>query len=339
MTWIVVTLGLLLSFVLSGIETAWLAVSRVRLRHHAKEAPRWSRAGALADLYFRDRDRFLNAVLIANGAASIAVFAAITRRLVDPAVFGTAGYGITFAVTLPVYLFLGEFLPKSISKRFPFRFLVSSWPVVAAVRWTVLPLVRIASRMLRWLRLADDRPGPRDGGGTERHAALLEDREEFKTLAGIIERDGNLGSDERRMIANIVDFHDVRASDVMIPIGRVTAVPVDMPVASLLALARETGLDQFPVLSRTGDLIGLVDVLEILRSRRSEREGRAFRFLRKLVRVSPDDLALDIVRRLRRTGIQLAGVYDPSGRPLGIASSEDLVARMIVRPSDGARPA
>lgn len=87
MIWIVVSLALVLSFLLSGLETAVLGVSRVRLRHHAKEND--PTAVRLEKLFSR-RNRLLAAVLFANNSINLLVFALLTQILV--AHLGARGY-------------------------------------------------------------------------------------------------------------------------------------------------------------------------------------------------------------------------------------------------------
>ena len=117
----------------------------------------------------------------------------------------------------------------------------------------------------------------------------------------------------------------------MLPLSRVTAVPLEMPISSVLNLARETNFSQFPVISPKGDLIGLVDVLELLTAEASE--GVVRNYLRKLIHTLPTDHAIDVMRHLRRAGLRVAAVHNDKGRPLGIVSVDDMIP-CLLEPSD-----
>ena len=114
-------------------------------------------------------------------------------------------------------------------------------------------------------------------------------REEFRALTEVFEREGTLEPNETLMIRNVLDFRKVKVDQVMIPLSKVTAVPREMPLSVVLSLARQTEFDQFPVIGPNGDLIGIVDVLELLRDRASLGTVELYR--RNLVRAQPDEPA------------------------------------------------
>ena len=43
----------------------------------------------------------------------------------------------------------------------------------------------------------------------------------------------------------------------MIPLSRVTAIPLDMPASQIVAIAREADYDQLPVMSKRSILFGM----------------------------------------------------------------------------------
>ena len=97
MSWIILLLiSLALSFALSGLESAVLAVSRVRVRHAASAGDR--RAARLLPLV-EDRDALLGAITVANHVTNLAAFLIIAWKLAR--VSGAWGYLVAFAVALP----------------------------------------------------------------------------------------------------------------------------------------------------------------------------------------------------------------------------------------------
>jgi CBS domain containing-hemolysin-like protein len=152
-------------------------------------------------------------------------------------------------------------------------------------------------------------------------------REEFRALTDVFEREGTLDPAETQLIHNVLDFHKVQVRDVMIPLSRVTAVPLDMPLPSVIDLARQTEIDQFPLIDPGGDLVGIINVMELLRDQ--ARRGTADRYRRALIESTPTEAAIAAIKRLRRSGQQLAAVYDEKRRPIGIVSAHDAVERMV----------
>jgi putative hemolysin len=312
MIWIIVALALLLSFQLSGLESSILAVSRVRLRHQSKEN---DPAAIRLEQLFVHRDRLLSSVLLANNSVNLLVFAFLTQSLVEN--LGAWGYVAAIAISLPVYVLLLELVPKALFKRFPYRSLSALLPLLNVAYYGLLPLMKLDVLIPEKWRQA---PNPPD----------KEKRQEFKTLTDIIEREGALTKDEKDLIQNVIDFDEVTAEQAMIPLSKVTAIPLEMPISAVIELTRETRLEQFPVISPEGNLVGLINTFEILRDKNPR--GTVLRHLRRLVRTYPSEKATTIIQRLRRGGIQLAAVCNSQGRPLGIVSAEDLVHQMLHRP-------
>ncbi|OYW29601.1 MAG: hypothetical protein B7Z47_04605 [Chthoniobacter sp. 12-60-6] len=71
MTWLLFILCLALSFMLSGLESAVMAVSRVRVRHAASGGDR--RARSLLPL-IEDRDALIGCITVANHLTNLAAF-------------------------------------------------------------------------------------------------------------------------------------------------------------------------------------------------------------------------------------------------------------------------
>ncbi len=325
MIWVTLAICLLLSFVLSGIESAILSVSLVRVRHSAGEnAPRFgSRWLASA---FRHRERLLSSVLLLNDVATLLAFAIVTRELV--ANFSTTGYLIAFAISLPVYLFIFELVPKSLFERFPYRLLRLFVPFLWCVECSIGRILALASFLPRSL---NHRERPDEDVEEEADALPLPaetvGRQEFRSLTDMIARQGLIGPSETRLIGNILDFPRIEVSQVMIPLDRVTTVPLDLVVKRVLELSRDHRVDQFPVIGSDGSIAGLVNVFELLRH--PAPNGKIANFMRRIVRARPGDSARDVLVRLRASGVQLAAVSNEDGMPLGIVSAEDIVARML----------
>jgi len=308
---------LIVSFVLSGLESALLSISRVRLHHQVKEGN--DKAGRLEKL-LRHRQQMLVCLLIFNTTTNLAAFALLTRVTVDT--FGPWGYLAAFLLSLPVYLIWIELLPKSIFKNLSYNALLRFLPILTIIDLISRPFVYISHVFLRLFR----RHAKNDSQASSESA-----RDEFLMLTEILERDGVFRAGEKAMIHQVLNFQRLPISEMMLPLSRVTAVPLEMPISSVLNLARETNFSQFPVISPKGDLIGLVDVLELLTAEASE--GVVRNYLRKLIHTLPTDHAIDVMRHLRRAGLRVAAVHNDKGRPLGIVSVDDMIP-CLLEPSD-----
>jgi CBS domain containing-hemolysin-like protein len=300
------------SFFFAGIEAGLLSIDPVRLRHHVKQRkPSALRLGRL----MRRPERLLITVLLVTNMADILGLLLLTKLLV--ASFGYAGFLASILIALPIYLLVLAVLPKSLFRRFPFRALAALAGVLDFVSIALWPVLEIGERLGRLLI-------PRRGS---EGARLFVAREELKQIAVQSEREGSLTSTERAMIHNVVDFRNVKASDVMVPLGKAMSIRPDTPIDEILELTAATGIDRLPVISPEGQAVGIVNVLDILLDQ-TRRESLAS-YTRRIVTANDNEPAYRIIQRLRAARLGLAAVIDSQRRLIGIVTGEDIIKRLM----------
>ena len=238
-----------------------------------------------------------------------------TRTLV--ASFGSAGYFISIAVAIPVHLFLLGVLPKSLFRRFPLRTLAALAGILENVSLLLWPILEFGRR-IGGIFL------PRRDSNRRR---LFAAREELKQVAVQSEREGSLTASERAMIHNVVDYRNVRARDVMVPLAKCITLEPEASIEQVLELSNSTGADRFPVVSKNGQAVGLVNVLDILLD--PTRSASLARYTRRIITATDNESAYRIIRRLRAARLGLAAVVDRQKKLVGIATDEELIKRLV----------
>src|SRR3954469_18801933 len=313
MIWIVPILLLwTVSFFFAGIEAGLLSVDPVRLRHQVKQ----NRPAALRlDRLTKRPERLLITVLLVTNFANILSLLLLTKLLVVR--FGTLGFLVTLLIALPIYLFVLSVLPKSLFRRFPFRALAALGGLLEWFSILLWPVLEIGERA-RHLFLR--RPVAESG-------RIFIAREELKQIAVQSEREGSLTSTERAMIHNVVDFRNVRAADVMVPLEKAVTVTPDTPIDEALRLSAAYSVDRLPVISPEGEAIGLVNALDILFDE-TRRESLS-RYMRRIVIARDAEPAYRITHRLRPARLGLAAVIDAQRKLIGIVTVEDAIKRLV----------
>lgn len=312
MIWLLVLLCLLISFTFSGIEAGVFSVNRVRLEHRLSQG---DKAAVKLQRLLAKPERLLVTILIVTNVMNICAVILGTQALVRS--LGVAGYGVSFLLFLPVYTIGLELLPKSLFRRFPYRALAYVSELLRITDLILSPLLAIGSKLAKViLPKGDGKPKKLFGG-----------REDFKYLTTESERVGTLSTVERRMIHNVVDFRTVTARDVMVPMESVRTIPAGSRMEDLLQLSRESHMERFPVVSPRGEVLGLVNVVELLLD--GVDHGGISGGRRRIVHVSPEEQAYGVVRKMRAARLSLAVVTDKDGKALGIVSSEDLLRRLV----------
>jgi CBS domain containing-hemolysin-like protein len=301
-----------ISFFFAGIEAGLLSVDPIRLRHQVKQ----NRPAALRlDRLTKRPERLLITVLLVTNFANILGLLLLTKLLVVR--FAAPGYALAILIALPIYLFVLSVLPKSLFRRFPFRALAALGGVLewfSILLWPVLEIGERAGRLLLRPRAAESR-------------RIFIAREELKQIAVQSEREGSLTSTERAMIHNVVDFRNVRASDVMVPLANAVTVRPDTPIEEALRLSAAHSVDRLPVISEEGEAIGLVNTLDILLE--ETRRESLTRYMRRIVTARDAEPAYRIIQRLRAARLGLAAVIDSQRNLIGIVTGEDAIKRLV----------
>ncbi len=310
MIWLSLAFCLLVSFLFAGVEAGLLSINPVRLNHNVRQkAP-----GALhLQALLRHPQRLLITVLLVTNLLKILILVFVVT-LLRP-VLGDWAYPVTLAIAIPVFVILLEMLPKSLFRRFPYQLLAPLSESLRVVYWLLSPAIWLMAFLGKLVFRNEDR---RD---------IFIAREELKDLTSEVEKSGSLDPAERAMIHNVVDFRAIRGVDVMIPLDRVNQVRPDTPVTELLAMTKESGWDRFPVVAANGQCIGLVRAFEVLLDGRLHTTAQ--HHLRRIITVRADELASQIIRKLRAARMSLAAVVDENNRPVGFVRPEDLIDRLI----------
>ena len=197
------------SFFFNGIESGLLSIDPVRLRQNVK---RRVPAALRLNRLLKHPERLLVTVLFFTNAADILGLLLLTWELVRS--FGYAGFFVALVIAFPVYLFLLSVLPKSLYRRFPFHALARLAGVLEFLSILLWPIFEVGARFGRMLL-------PRRAA---KHARLFAARDELKQITAQSEREGTLSAAERAMIHNVVDFWNIKARDVMVPVPNIVTV-------------------------------------------------------------------------------------------------------------------
>ena len=312
MIWFAVLACVVISFIFSGIEVGLLSVNRVRLKHRLKHR---DKAAITLNRLLEHPERLLVTVLLVTNLMNIFAITLATQQFV--ARLGNVGYFAALVLFLPVYLIGLELLPKSLFRRFPYRALASISGPLRLADLLLSPFHFVGSRVSKLL--LGERSGERQ--------KLFVAREDFKYLTIESERQGTLGKDERQMIHNVVDFRAIKAADVMLPLANVQTIPASAPIEELIERSRHANIDRWPLTDEAGEIVGLVNVLDVALDGKKRRMAESYQ--RRIVKVNSDEPAYSIVRRLRAARVTMAVALDTTGKQIGIVTWEDLIRRLV----------
>ena len=118
--------------------------------------------------------------------------------------------------------------------------------------------------------------------------------------------------------------------------GMVQTVTHLVTVEEVVNLSRQTKAERFPVLNHDGQIIGLVNTIDLVVDRASNQPVGAY--ARRIVQVRSDEQASRAMRRLRATPQHFALVVNEQGSAVGVVGLSNLL-NPLVRVSGTETPA
>lgn len=330
---IIEQIGIVLVFIVVGGLFAMAEIALVSLRpSQVARMAASGRAGRTVERLLASPNRFLSAVQIGVTLATLLSSAFGAENFADPVSAWLVDLGLPAAaaravaiigVTLLVAyasLVLGELAPKRIAmQRAESIALVVAGPidVIAKVTGPVIWLLGVSSDLL--VRML--------GGDPKEGKEVMTEQE----LREIVATNDHLTTDERHLIAEVLDAGDRPLREVMVPRLDVSVLPADATVGQALVEVRDQPFSRYPVVDGgLDDTVGFVHVRDLYSAHERLTAGTTLREVARPVGRQPDSRrALPTLAQMRREGMHLAVVVDEYGGGAGIVTLEDLLEELV----------
>ena len=309
-------LGFAGSALYSGLETGVYSLNRVRLQVAAHQ----HRRGAASLRRLIDRPSLvLSTLLMGNNIANYLGSASLTIILTATQLSETQTIILNTLIVTPILFVFGETLPKDLFSAHADRLMYRLAPALVASRWLftltgLVPLVNLFSGGL--VRLVGGSQGEEITHPRRQVTALMKEGVGHGVL-----------SDEQSVISErVLSLTDRRVRQEMVPWDAVLTVRVDDGPQRLWELASKTPRSRFPVLDRSGKVVGVVNLLDALLL-----EKHACPPVRELMSppaTLPAGMPLrEAMKTMQRERVELAVVMEGGerGRPVGVVTIKDLV--------------
>ena len=139
-----------------------------------------------------------------------------------------------------------------------------------------------------------------------------------------------IDADERALITNILQLHQVTAADVMVPRAEIAAVEAETAMGELMARMSEESHSRLPVYrSKLDEVIGFVHIKDVLAAIEKKDDLVATDLSRDILFAAPSIQVLDLLLEMRARRVHMAIVVDEFGGVDGLVTIEDLVEEII----------
>ncbi|MDR1391489.1 MAG: CBS domain-containing protein [Holosporales bacterium] len=151
---------------------------------------------------------------------------------------------------------------------------------------------------------------------------LIEEDEHSKTQS--------IEKNEREILGNVLNLRDINVEDIMIPRIEIEAIPVNTRIEELMSKFVETQKSSIIVYKESMDsVIGVVYLKDVANWFHMNKPFNVSVFVKDVLFVPPSMKSLDLLFKMRETGIKLAIVVDEYGGIDGLLSFRDVIEEVI----------
>lgn len=139
-----------------------------------------------------------------------------------------------------------------------------------------------------------------------------------------------LDTEERTMLRNMISFGELTVSDIMVPRTDIIACPANATLEQFSRLVLEQGHTRMPVYEGTLDSIrGFVHIKDVLPILSGMAEFDLKKVIREILFVPPSMRVLDLLVKMRLSGVHMAIVVDEYGGTDGLVTMENLFEEIV----------
>ena len=306
---------LIMSFFLSGSETALTAVNRMKVQLRADQDD--NKSQKLLKLISKP-DRMITAILIGNNFAKIMMPTIITMIGIE------RGWkvGIATAILIIVIIVFGELLPKTIAATFSDRTAYFVAPIITLLVAVLTPITALLAMFTNlFIRIISK------GAVTE--ATLT--KEDLKSMMDLATIEGTFEKDETLRLKGVLDF---REKDVWDVLETHRTDVVGLPLTATYEDVRDTILEffytRYPVYEESMDSIVGMFYSKMFIEWSMEPDRTLEEFIdRDMIYVVQTASVETVFKMMLLQKKHMAVVLDEYGGTLGIVTQEDIIEEMI----------
>jgi CBS domain containing-hemolysin-like protein len=301
----------------SGSEIALVHADRMKLQYLASKGQR----GAQRIIKLFHKPEVLLGTTLVGTNLSLVILTTLGTILMIR-FFGENGDLIAILVYTPLFLILGEVVPKSIYQQkadtlgpiviYPLQFF--SWlfyPVVFIFSWVARKVASLA-------------------GVEIMHRELFTTREQIATVVEMAEQGTDIDVFDRDRIMRVMRYADTTVGQVMIPIAEMTMIKSNNTSQAAIQLARKQGHFRIPVYQgKQSNIIGVIGftMWQLMDPNLTQRT------LAELTQdcyfVTPHQLLDELLPVLQQRADHMAIIVDEFGAAIGMITLEDILGEVV----------
>jgi len=167
--------------------------------------------------------------------------------------------------------------------------------------------------------------------------STLRPGQSYKELLALIGRAEAIRSDEQRhMLEGIIELHDTRVREVMIPRSEIKAIDVSMPLSAVAKVISESRVTRLPVIDHDLDhILGVIHIWDLVDDQTHQAESTIKTLMRPTLTVSELEYIPGLLTEMRDSKNHIAVVLDEYGGTAGLVTLSDLLEEIVGSMDEG----
>ena len=299
----------------AGLETGLLSADQLSL--YLKKEKKIFYARAAAYLLLKP-ERLLSTTLIGTNIAVVTAAILLSGLLHRLELYWLSWLG-SLALAL-ILLVFAEIVPKSFFRRHADTVGIRWAPVLAGFYFIFLPLGLVLNTLVRIVLFRQ--PGQK--------SKLPSSRDDLRMLVRLGTREYGLDKSEQRVFEDIFDFRDTMAREVMVPIHRYPVCSSETGSREMVEITRRYGLRFIPVYTERADnIVGYVDMEDLVFSDKNMTEARAADFMRQAIFYPDTKKVPKLLLEMNSQRMDLIFLADEYGAVSGLLTPADIAAEIV----------
>jgi len=311
----VLVILLCLSAFFSGIETALMSVSSIKVKTLVRQKKRGAEA---LQRIKSNPERLLVTILVGNNIVNISAAAIATS--VATSMFGDAGVGIATGIMTLLVLMFGEITPKSYSTHHSEKVALRVARTVEIISKILFPIVRsleaFSNLMMRIF-------------GKKGSEKLTED--ELKTIVTMGAEQGIIKREIAGMMNSLIKFEKTHVGEVMTHKDEMLMIDGSKTIGDVIDFIVKTPYSRYPVyMDNEDNVVGIVDVDEILaKLKAGKTKTKISKISRKPYFVPATKEIASLLYDFEAKGTVIAVVVDEFGHVKGLITVDDVMEEIV----------
>lgn len=139
-----------------------------------------------------------------------------------------------------------------------------------------------------------------------------------------------ISDEEQKILINAVNFTDAIVEDIMIQRSDIVASPLNAKFTELKKIIIDTGHTRIPVYEENLDNVkGFIHIKDLLSYFDSKKNFKIQDIIHKTIFIPPSMKVVDVVHKMRSSGIRIAIVIDEYGGTDGMVTMENLIEEIV----------